>query len=104
MSAPPNVHSYSIIYIKYQLGHILTGKRRLTKTLDVMKPELERYTRIAGQIKEKSKARNTLLVEKKATPMLNIVKHRNLSRRIAELTEELEELRSEKKQLLAMLD
>ena len=42
--------------------------------------------------------------EKKATPMLNILKHRELSRRIAELTEELEELRSEKKQLLAMMD
>ena len=36
--------------------------------------------------------------------MLNIIKHRDLSRRIAELTEELEELRSEKKQLLAFLD
>ena len=69
-----------------------------------MKPELERYTRIVGEIKEKSKERNTLLSEKKATPVLNIPKHRNLSRRIAELTEELEELRSEKKQLLASLD
>ena len=36
--------------------------------------------------------------------MLNILKHRDLTRRIAELTEELEELRSEKKQLLASLD
>ena len=45
-----------------------------------------------------------LLAEKKATPVINIPKHRNLSRRIAELTEELEELRSEKKQLLASLD
>ena len=93
-----------MIIFKYQLRFILTGKHRLTKSLDVMKPELERYTRIAGQIKEKSKERNALLAEKKTTPMLNIVKHRDLSRRIAELTEELEELRSEKKQLLAMLD
>ena len=93
-----------MIIFKYQLGYILTGKRRLTKSLDVMRPELERYTRIAGQIKEKSNERNTLLAEKKATPVLNIPKHRDLSRRIAELTEELEELRSEKKQLLAMLD
>ena len=93
-----------MIIFKYQLGYILSGKRRLTKNLDVMKPELERYTRIAGQIKEKSKERSTLLTEKKTTPVLNIVKHRDLSRRIAELTEELEELRSEKKQLLAMLD
>jgi len=94
----------NMIIFKYQLGHILTSKRRLTKSLDVMKPELERYTRIAGQIREKSKERNALLAEKKTTPMLNIVKHRDLSRRIAELTEELEELRSAKKQLLAMLD
>ena len=36
--------------------------------------------------------------------MLNILKHRDFSRRIAELTEELEELRSEKRQLLASLD
>ena len=93
-----------MIIFKYQLGYILTGKRRLIKSLDVMKPELERFTRIAGQIKEKSKERNTLLSEKKTTPVLNIPKHRDLSRRIAELTEELEELRSEKKQLLAMLD
>ena len=93
-----------MIIFKYQLGYILSGKRRLTKSLDVMRPELDRYTRIAGQIKEKSKERNTLLAEKKATPVLNIPKHRDLSRRIAKLTEELEELRSEKKQLLAMLD
>lgn len=93
-----------MIIFKYQLGYILTGKRRLAKSLDLMKPELERYTRIAGEIKEKSKERNILLSEKKATPVLNIPKHRNLSRRIAELTEELEELRSEKKQLLASLD
>ena len=93
-----------MIIFKYQLGYILAGKRRLAKSLEVMKPELERYTRIIGEIKEKSKERNTLLSEKKATPVLNISKHRNLSRRIAELTEELEELRSEKKQLLASLD
>ena len=93
-----------MIIFKYQLGYILTGKRRLAKSLDVMKPELERYTRIAGEIKEKSKNRNALLAEKKATPVINILKHRDLSRRIAELTEELEELRSEKTQLLASME
>ena len=93
-----------MIVFQYQLGYILTGKRRLTKSLDVVKPELERYSRIVGQIKEKGKERNTLLSEKKATPVLNILKHRDLTHRIAELTEELEELRTEKKQLLASLD
>ncbi len=93
-----------MIIFKYQLGYILSGKRRLAKSLDVMRPGLERYSRIAGQIKEKGKERIALLAEKKATPMLNIPKHRDLSRRIAELTEEREEFRSEKKHLLAMLD
>ena len=93
-----------MIVFQYQLGYILTGKRRLTKSLDVMKSELERYTRIVGQIKEKGKERNTLLTEKKATPVLNILKHRDLTHRIAELTEELEDLRTEKKQLFASLD
>ena len=93
-----------MIIFQYQLGYILTGKRRLSKSLDVMKPELERYTRIATEIKKKSKERNALLSEKKATPVLNIPKQRDLTRRIAELTEELEELRSEKKQILAMMN
>ncbi len=93
-----------MIIFQYQLGHIFSGKHRLIKSLDVLKPELERYAKIAGEIKEISKERNSLLFEKKETPMLNIIKHRNLSRRIAELTEDLEELRSEKKQLLASLD
>ena len=87
-----------MIIFKYQLGYILTGKRRLAKSLDVMKPELERYTRITGRIKEKGKERNTLLSEKKATPVLNLLKHRELSRRIAEMLGE-EESRSIRKRL-----
>lgn len=68
-----------------------------------MQPELTRYIRIAEQIKEKGKQCKTLLAEKKATPLIQIPKHRELSRRITELTEELEELRSEKALLLQSL-
>jgi len=50
----------------------------------------------------KGKVRETVSLIKGEKKL--IVKHRDLSHRIAELTEELEELRSEKKQLLAMLD
>ncbi len=49
------------------------------------------------------RVRKALLAEKKATPMIQIPKHREFSRRIAELTEELEELRSEKTLLLQSL-
>lgn len=68
-----------------------------------MQPKLDRYVGIAEQIKEKSKERKTLLAEKKATPIIQIPKHRELSHRIAELTEELEELKSEKALLLQAL-
>ena len=92
-----------MIVFRYQVRHILSGKEHIKKNLKILQPELTRYIRIAEQIKEKSKERKTLLAEKKATPMIQIPKHRELSRRIAELTEELEELRSEKALLLQSL-
>jgi len=93
-----------LIVFKYQLLHIATGKKQLTENLGIMKSRLEDYDRINGEIKEKSKSRNTLRTEKKETTVFNVVKHKALANRIAELTEELEELRFEKKQLLASLD
>lgn len=56
------------------------------------------------QIKEKSKERKVLLAEKKETPFYQIPKLHDLTRRITELTEELEELKTEKEMLLRPLD
>lgn len=92
-----------MIIFRYQVRHILSGKDHIEKNLKILQPELTRYIRIAEQIKEKSKQRKTLLAEKQATPLIQIPKHRELSRRITELTEELEELRSEKALLLQSL-
>ena len=52
------------------------------------------------QIKEKSKERKALVAEKKELPIYHVKRHKALAVRIAELTEELEELRSEKSLLL----
>ena len=49
---------------------------------------------------EKSKERKTLVAEKKELPVYRVKRHKALAVRIAELTEELEELRSEKALLL----
>ena len=92
-----------MIVFRYQVRHILGGKKRIEKSLKILQPELTRYICIAEQIKEKGKERKTLLVEKKSTPIIQIPRHRELSRRIAELTEELEELRSEKTLLFQSL-
>lgn len=43
------------------------------------------------------------MAKKKATPMIQALKHRDLAKRIAELTEDFEELRTEKAMLLRQL-
>ena len=60
------------------------------------KPEPERYTGLVRQAKEKSKERKSLPAKKKETSFYQIPKLYDLTRRITELTEEIEELRSEK--------
>ena len=93
------LRSHVLIFC-YQLSHIRGGKSHIQKSLSVWKPELERYTGLVQQIKEKSKERKTLVAEKKALPIYHVKRHKALAVRIAELTEDLEELRSEKALLL----
>lgn len=94
----------NMIIFRYQLNHIAKGKRSMNKYVDAVKPDLERYTGLVQQIKDKTKERKSLLAEKKQTPLYQPKKLYDLSRRIAELTEELEELKSEKEVLLNTLD
>ncbi len=93
-----------VLIFCYQLSHIRSGKSHIQKSLSVWKPELERYTGLIQQIKEKSKERKSLLAQKKETPFYLIPKQHELSRHIAELTEEIEELKSEKDMLLHSLE
>ena len=93
----------NMIVFRYQLRHISYGKGRLSRRLGTVRSALERYSGLVHQIKEKGKERKSLLAEKKATPKLRITKHRELSALITGLTEELEELRSQKAMLLREL-
>ena len=94
----------NMIIFRYQLNHIAKGKRSMRKYIKSVSPELERYTGLVQQIKAKTRERKNLLAEKKETPFYQFPKLHDLSRRIAELTEELEELKSEKSALLNTLD
>ena len=89
-----------VLIFCYQLSHIRGGKSHIQESLAVWRPELERYTGLVQQIKEKSKERKALVAEKKALPIYHVRHHKALAVRIAELTEDLEELRSEKTLLL----
>ena len=94
----------NMIIFRYQLRHIGMGKHRMNEHIQAVIPKLERYMGLVQQIKEKTKGRKNLLAEKKETPFYQIPKLRDLARRIAELTEELEELKTEKEMLLRSLD
>ena len=89
-----------VLIFCYQLSHIRNGKSHIQKSLAVWKPELERYTGLVQQIKKKSKERKTLVAEKKELPIYHVKRHKALAVCITELTEDLEELRSEKALLL----
>ena len=89
-----------VLIFCYQLLHIRSGKSHIQKSLAVWKPEMERYTGLVQQIKKKSKERKSLVAEKKELPIYHVKRHKALAVRITKLTEDLEELRSEKALLL----
>ena len=93
-----------MIVFRYQLRHIGRGRQRMKDYIHAVQPKLVRYTELVQEIRSKSKERKSLLTEKKETPFYLIPKQHELSRRIAELTEELEELKSEKDMLLHSLE
>ncbi len=88
----------------YRLRHIRIGKREIQKHLGSVKPAYARYISLAKQIKDTRKERKSLAVEKKQLPIYQVFKHKALAAKIAELTEKLEELQSEKKFLLQSLE
>lgn len=94
----------NMIIFRYQLLHIAKGKSRLISQVDTMQSDLTDYAQLVRQIKEKFKERKILLAQKKSTPVFHVVKYRELSQRIAELSEDIEELKSEKVTLLRILD
>jgi ATP-dependent exoDNAse (exonuclease V) alpha subunit len=89
-----------MILFRYQLRRIDLGKLQRSVRLEPLKTKVTRYTALVQQIKQVGGQRKNLLAEKKSGSKLNLLKQRDLSRRIAELTEDLEELRSEKAVLL----
>ena len=94
----------NMVIFCYQIRYAGFGKHKLSESLNVLKPDLERYSVLVQQIKNTTKERKTLLTEKKATPFYQFVAHNDLAKQIAELTEDLEELKSEKTMILNSFD
>ena len=84
------------------------GIRHSINRLTKMKPSIERriqlkqqYDDVRKSIRTKTKERKKLQAEKNALSPLHVKRHLELASLISGLTEEIEELRSEKKRILA---
>ena len=93
----------NLLLFCYQLGYLRKGKERLNSSLNTLRPALAQYNQLAKNIRDKTKERRSLLSEKKALSAVHVFRHRELAAKIAVLTEDLEELRSEKNLLLVSL-
>ena len=94
----------NMLIFRYQILYTRSRRRNIKNTLSEVMPVLLQYTDLVGQIKTLTRERKGLLDEKKATPVLNIIKQRDLAKRIAKLTEDIEELRNEKTMILSRFD
>lgn len=93
----------NLLLFCYQLGYLRKVKGRLNASLNTLRPALTQYNQLAKDIRNKTKERRSLLSEKKSLSAVHVLRHRELAAKIAALTEDLEELRSEKNLLLASL-
>ena len=89
-----------MIVIRYHLQASSAIGQKTKLRVRSTKATLAQYTAVAEQITAKKKERKELQNQKKSTPVLRIAIQRDLSRQIAKLTEEIEELKSEKLRLL----
>ena len=92
------------IIINYHIRHTQIGKRSVSDYLKGLKIAYKSYKDIDRQISAKKKERKELQAEKKSTPVIKVITHRDLARSIAELTEEIEELKSEKARLIIAME
>jgi len=89
-----------MIIFRYRVLHIGAEKVRLSDTLQAVRPDLRKYESIAKRLKATIQERRMLLEEKKTIPAIQVFRHRELAQKIAALTEDIEELKSEKALLL----
>ena len=85
-----------LIMIRYQLNLNTAQSKELKTTNMLIDQLLKRYRSIAKDIKAKTAERKSLQSEKCSLTPIHIIRHNKLSSRIAELTEDIEELKNQK--------
>ena len=85
-----------LIMIQYQLNCNTAQYKELKTTNTLIDQLLKRYRSIVKDIKAKTAERKSLQFEKRSLAPVHIIRHNKLSSHIAEITEDIEELRSQK--------
>ena len=85
-----------LIMIQYQLNFNTDRAKELKAANTLIDQLLKRYRSIVKDIKSKTAERKSLQSEKRSLTPVHIIRHNKLSSRIAELTEDIEELKNQK--------
>ena len=84
----------NIIVLNYGLLHIRKRRHDASEYIEKARPAYKEYVGLRRQRAEKEKERRALSNELKRLPVLNISRRRELKARIAELSEDIEELQN----------
>ena len=90
----------NMIVFAYQVAYASGIVTRTQEDMADVVSGFTQYNTVTGQIKQKMAERKKLLTEKQKLLPFQLSENRRLNARIAELTEDLEELKSEKEQVM----
>lgn len=94
----------NLIILCYQRRYSQRYHTQLTDWVNHVRKQLDRYNMLTQQIKAKQKTRKALQTEHDDTLPINVIRRGDLKKQIAAVTEELEELKSERRQVMDDLD
>ena len=89
-----------MIFTQYHLLHNEIQKEVIHDWMNHFNPILNKYNTVKKKLKAKVTERKELNVEKEKTSILNPIQHIKLNQQLTTVTEEIEELKSRKEQLI----
>lgn len=84
----------------YQLSHIREGREKGLSDLRLLRQISDEYGKVDRRLRETRKARKALIAEKRELSTLHVFKHKELAAKIAEKTEDIEELKTRRASIL----
>ena len=89
-----------MIFTQYHLLHNEMQKEVIHDWMNHFNPILNKYNTVKKKLKAKVTERKELNVQKDKTSILNPIQHIKLNQQLTTITEEIEELKSRKEQLI----